>query len=253
MYRCLLMTFALTVAPCAVTDAEPTHRIAQQLPADLFDDRPDELPEMGRDPGPTLADPSPSTRPGRQPEADADQPEELAVPDSAAATDPDPAEASRLVQYNASQNPWLPTCDEELPGWLPELPVPPQCLDCKCDGATPGKACQVWRSFQKPTHPSIDQDCVVCVKEPCLGYEKVHHTVDAVVQKCFESQEKFCDRECADGRCIEKEGMKTVKQLHPCTAKVKLFYWKPVIKYRDVYYYINCEPCYEGDTAVAQR
>ena len=58
---------------------------------------------------------------------------------------------------------------------------------------------------------------------------------------------------CADGRCIETRGTKTVKQLHPCKARVKLFYWKPVVEYRDVYYYINCEPCNEADQQVALK
>ncbi|TWT85195.1 hypothetical protein Pla123a_00010 [Posidoniimonas polymericola] len=189
-------------------------------------------------------------------------PEELAAPaldgeqddkDLAPAVEPTEEEASRLVEYNAVENPWLPIRGQEPIGWLEELAVPPGCLDCTCDGKTPGEACKVWRSFQKPTHPDIAQDCVVCVKEPVLGYVKEHYTTDAVVQKCFVSEKEFTDKQCADGRCIETRGTKIVKQLHPCKAKVKLFYWKPVVEYRDVYYYINCEPCNEADQQVALK
>lgn len=235
----LLLLALVFSATCNQAAAQAIERLSQ-LPSGLMDG-PDPMPALPPDPGPA-------------PVGSADnEAEELAAPRSDAASDMDEAEASRLVNYNSMQNPWLPICDQDIPGWQPELPIPLACLDCECDGKLPGEACTLWRSFQKPTHPSIDQQCVVCVKEPCLGYEKAHYTVDAVVQKCFEHQECFRDKECADGRCIEKEGTKTVKQLHPCKAKVKLMYWKPIVKYRDVYYYINCEPCNAGDTAVAQR
>ncbi len=205
-------------------------------------DDPDPMPELSIDPGPRATD---DDRGG------ANLPEELTAPQGAAAQ-PTQEEASRLVEYNSIENPWLPLGDDAPSGWLPELPIPPGCLDCTCDGKLPGKPCQLWRSFQRPTHPSIDQDCVACVKEPCLGYEKVHYTTEAVVQKCFVSEAPFKDKECADGRCIEKQGTKTVKQLHPCKTQVKLYYWKPIVEYRDVYYYISCEACSEEDTAVKQ-
>lgn len=226
---------------------------AQELPPFDFggpDNTPDPVEDFGTDPGPRPAggEPEELAAPALPADNTADSPS-----DRDAANAPSEEEASRLVEYNAMQNPWLPVRGEEPFGWLEELAVPPGCLDCTCDGKSPGEACRVWRSFQKPTHPAIDQDCVVCVKEPVLGYVKEHYTTDAVVQKCFVSEKCFTDKECADGRCIETRGTKTVKQLHPCKARVKLFYWKPVVEYRDVYYYINCEPCNEADQQVALK
>ncbi|TWT32262.1 hypothetical protein KOR34_40240 [Posidoniimonas corsicana] len=232
--------------------------LAQPLPPGLMGG-----PEMGEpeveQPDDLFTDPGPRGRGTDDSEGGAV--EELAAPaideqddsDLPSAAEPTEEEASRLVQYNSIQNPWLPLCDDEPHGWIEELAVPPSCLDCTCHGKSPGEACKVWRSFQKPTHPDIDQDCVVCVKEPCLGYVKEHYTTDAVVQKCFVSEKCFTDKECADGRCIETRGTKTVKQLYPCKAKVKLYYLKPVVQYRDVYYYINCEPCNESDQQVAMQ
>lgn len=244
----LSLLFSTVLAAWGVADAaaEPdaAWRLAQRELT--FGEQPDALASPTVDPGPESTT-SPS---------DGDDPlekaEELATPEGAAAV-PTEGEASRLVGYNALQNPWLPIGGEEPEGWMPELPIPPACLDCKCNGKLPGKPCQVWRSFQRPTHPSIDQECVICVKEPCLGYKKVHDTTEAVVQKCFISEQDYTDKECSDGRCIETRGTKIVKQLSPCKTQVKLFYWKPVVEYRDVYYYINCEPCNEGDYAVAKR
>lgn len=179
-------------------------------------------------------------------------PEELTPPEGAA-NEPTEEQAQQVLGYNAANNPWLPVCTDQPQGWLPELPIPQQLLDCKCDGVSPGRPCRIWRSLQKPTHASVDKECVVCVKEPCLGYKKECYEVEAVVQKCFEHDEPFCDEACEEGRWIQKKGTKVVRQLHPCKAKVKLFYWKPVVEYRDVYYYISSERCHDADTAVAQR
>jgi hypothetical protein len=237
----LALLLSIAAASCDVAMGQPTPGGGGLFPFnDNSGDDPDPMPEFSLDPSPARPDPAP----GR-----GSLSEELTAPQGAAAQ-PTEQEASRLVQENTVENPWLPLCDDAPSGWLPELAIPPGCLDCTCDGKLPGKPCQVWRSFQRPTHPSIDPDCVACVKEPCLGYEKVHYTTEAVVQKCFVSEAPFKDKECADGRCIEKSGTKIVKQLHPCKTQVKLFYWKPIVEYRDVYYYISCEACGEEDTVV---
>lgn len=239
-----ILSLIVLYACCAGALAQPTPSRGGGLPFEDFGNEPDPL---ATDPGPAGEDSGPSLG-GRG----AEGAEELAIPEGVA-TEPTEEEASRLVQYNSIENPWLPVEGSEPQGWLAELQVPENLLNCKCDGKVPGECCRVWRSFQKPTHPSIDQECVSCVKEPYLSYTKVHYTVDAVVEKCFESKQPFCDKGCEDGRCIERRGTKTVRQLQPCTASVKLFYWKPIVKYRDVYYYINCEPCHEGDQAIAMN
>jgi len=163
--------------------------------------------------------------------------EVIATPVSAAQpiASPEP-----VATYDTRTGTWLPDCNSQPGGWQRELEIPPHLIDCSCDGATRA-GCRIWRSFVKPTDPSVDQKCVACVKEPCLSYETVDETLRAVVHRCFETSEPFKHHGCEAGAWFEAKGTKRVRKLHPCEVKVPVRYQKPVITYRDVYYYIQCD------------
>ena len=152
-----------------------------------------------------------------------------------------PASAAQPVAtYDTRTGTWLPDCDSQPGGWQPELEIPANLIDCSCDGAT-RSGCRIWRSFVKPTDPAVDQKCVACVKEPCLSYEPVEETLRAVVYRCFETSEPFKHHGCEAGSWFEAKGTKRIRKLQPCEVKVPIKYRKPVITYRNVYYYIQCD------------
>ncbi|MEM6329810.1 MAG: hypothetical protein AAF790_06130, partial [Planctomycetota bacterium] len=149
--------------------------------------------------------------------------------------------AQPVATYDQRTGGWLPSCDATSSAWMPEIEPPPAYINCACDGQAPGPRCRLWRSYAKPMDPTIDQRCVVCVKEPCIGYETVEVEERAVLYRCFESSEPFRRGGCEGGQCYEEKGSKRLRKLHPCEIRVPLKYERPVVKYRDVYYYIQCD------------
>lgn len=146
-----------------------------------------------------------------------------------------------VADYDYATGSWLPARDQAASGWMRELAVPQQLIDCTCNGRVPGRACRIWRSYVKPTDPSVDQNCVACVKEPCMDYETVEEVQEAVVYRCFENEEPFEQEGCESGEWFHKKGTKRIRKLYPCKVKVPIKYQKPVVTYRDVWYYIQCD------------
>lgn len=175
--------------------------------------------------------------------------EELAAPrgDQAGAGDDADNDAGRqevtVLQPTGAYSgaTWLPDASLQAGGWMREIDVPPGLIDCTCGGQLPGPRCAVWRSLNKPTDPRIDPRCVVCVKEPYLDYETVTEEHRVIIHRCFESSEPFKHRGCEAGHCYEAKGTTTLRKLHTCEAKVPVKYLKPVVRHRDVYYYIPCK------------
>lgn len=153
---------------------------------------------------------------------------------------------SQLLDFNGQFNPWIPYGPQTQRGRMAELPIPPQFLNCRCKGATPGAPCRVYRYFEKPT--DVDEKCLVCVKEPYLDCQPVEEKTEAVVYKCFETSEPFTDEGCEAGKWYKSSGSKQIRQLYPCNVAVVLRYKKPIVRYRDVWYYIDCrdQPSYGG-------
>lgn len=193
---------------------------------------------------PAATPPSTFATPGlAAPQPEAAGSEEIATPAS------EPADASSakrvtvaqpIASYDSRSGTWLPDRADRVSGWLPEIEVPSQLIDCTCNGQIPGPRCRVWRSFVKPTDPSLDPRCVVCVKEPYLDYQTVTEDLHVVIHRCFETSEPFNHKRCEGGQCLEAKGTTTLRKLHPCEAKVPVKYLKPIIRYRDVFYYIQC-------------
>ncbi|MEM8865286.1 MAG: hypothetical protein AAGF31_07020 [Planctomycetota bacterium] len=167
--------------------------------------------------------------------------EEIAPPGGDSPTATSVTAAQPVGSYDGQTHTWLPNCNLQSSGWMQELEVPAGLIDCTCNGKAPGPRYRVWRSFVKPTDPSIDPRCVVCVKEPCLDYETVEEEYRVVIHRCFESTEPFKHTGCEGGHCYEAKGTTKLRKLHPCEAKVPVKYQKPVVRYRDVYYYIQCD------------
>lgn len=198
---------------------------------------------------PHAAEPTPAERPESDESADAasdsandegdededEDAEEIATPVTAGYG------AQSVATYDTQTGGWLPDYNQTSTSWMRELEPPAGLIECTCDGVQPGPRVRVWRSLVKPTDPSIDQRCVACVKEPCLGYETVEEEYRAVLYRCFESTEPFKRGGCEAGQWFEETGDKRIRKLHPCEIKVPVKYQKPVVKYRDVYYYIRCD------------
>lgn len=196
------------------------------------------LPQRGRSP----ADPSTFAAPDRA-ETDDAAAEELAAPDAERASQTTARQEVTVLQPTGAYAgaTWLPDANLQAGGWMREIDVPPGLIDCTCEGQLPGPRRPVWRSLNKPTSPQIDPRCVVCVKEPYLDYETVTEEHRVVIHRCFESSEPFKHRGCEAGHCYEAKGTTTLRKLHTCEAKVPVKYLKPVVRYRDVYYYIPCK------------
>lgn len=175
--------------------------------------------------------------------------EELATPASSA-TDAGAA-TQAVATYDTTTGTWLPTKDEYTTGWMPELEIPPALIDCTCNGKLPGPRCRVWRSYAKPTDPSINQRCLVCVKEPYLAFDTVEEKLHVVINRCFETTEPFKHEGCEGGHWYQAKGSTKLRKLHPCDATVPVKYLKPVVRYRDVYYYIECDKSGASRSAAA--
>lgn len=184
------------------------------------------------EPAPTLAD--------TDDDREQDEPETTEA-DTAEAVKKITAYKQSVAEFDYATGSWLPARDQASQGWQSELQVPQQLIDCNCDGRVPGRACRVWRSYVKPTDPSVDQKCVACVKEPCIDYETVEEMQQAVVYRCFETEEPFVQEGCESGEWFHKKGTKRLRKLYPCKVKVPIKYQKPVVSYRDVWYYIQCD------------
>ena len=223
---------SLSVAP-AVSSWLPVALLLAVAPAASAQLLNDELglgPMLDSDPGPTLSDetvePPQADQPGLSDEATEVTANYAAQP---------------VATYDTRTGGWLPDCNATSSGWMPEIEPPAGLIDCTCDGQARGPRCRLWRSYVKPADPSVDQRCVVCVKEPCIGYETIEEEERAVIYRCFQSSEPFRRHGCEGGQWYEEKGAKRIRKLHPCEIKVPIKYQKPVVKYRDVYYYIQCD------------
>lgn len=239
---CLLFAAVLVAGLPGDAAAQLLNQDDSELQLDnLFGGRPEPSAPASRPPAPTqprptFGAPTPADEPAKEAAGESSA-EELEAPEPRAKR---VTVAQPVATYDTRTGTWLPDASDQASGWLPELEVPSNLIDCTCDGQLPGPRCRVWRSFVKPSDPSLNPRCVVCVKEPYLDYETVEEELHVVLQRCFETSEPFKHKGCEGGHWYEAKGTTKLRKLHSCEAKAPVKYLKPVVRYRDVYYYIQC-------------